>query len=307
MTTPHWHILGAGAIGQLWASALAQAGCAVTLILRSGERQAALTAANHCLTRTNPDGSQHTFKVRSVLVNECDQISNLLCTTKSYDTLTALSQIKHALSDISNVLVIQNGLQGQEDAKRLLNNIPLWVGSSTDGAWRADDFSITHAGIGETRIGAYNKQATHVLPKALPANLSLAVLGEENITLILWRKLAINCAINPLTVLFNCKNGELLAPQPHALMAEVCQEIEQLTHALNITLFKQSVLSQAEQIAKSTAQNHSSMLQDYRNQRPTELAAMTGFLLAQADTLGVDLPVNRKVYLDVKRLTQYNV
>ena len=45
----------------------------------------------------------------------------------------------------------------------------------------------------------------------------------------LWRKLALNCAINPLTVLHDCRNGGL--SEHHCEVATLCAELAELRGA----------------------------------------------------------------------------
>ena len=44
------------------------------------------------------------------------------------------------------------------------------------------------------------------------------------------------------------------------------------------------------QVSKNTSKNHSSMLQDVSNGRRTEANMITGYVLSQAEKLGVPVP-----------------
>ncbi|MNL62088.1 2-dehydropantoate 2-reductase [compost metagenome] len=56
-----------------------------------------------------------------------------------------------------------------------------------------------------------------------------------------------------------------------------------------------------EQIIDSTAENISSMLQDVRAQRHTEIDYITGYLLKRARAHGINVPENVQLYDRVKR------
>jgi 2-dehydropantoate 2-reductase len=131
----------------------------------------------------------------------------------------------------------------------------------------------------------------------------LIVKKSDNIDAILWRKLAINCAINPLTVIHHCRNGELLdKPEALAQIAAVVDEILKLSNALHrdheLTNLHQQVLD----VARATATNRSSMLQDIESGREIEIDAITGYLCQLAAKQGMSLPVNEKLLAIVKAI-----
>ncbi|MEZ1513196.1 2-dehydropantoate 2-reductase N-terminal domain-containing protein, partial [Pseudomonas soli] len=75
--------------------------------------------------------------------------------------------------------------------------------SSTEGAFRDGDFRVVFAGRGHTWLGDprdTNAPAwlTQLSQAGIPHSWSDDILER------LWRKLALNCAINPLTVLHDC-------------------------------------------------------------------------------------------------------
>jgi len=56
-----------------------------------------------------------------------------------------------------------------------------------------------------------------------------------------------------------------------------------------------------EEVIESTAQNISSMLQDIRGLRHTEIDYITGYLLKRARAHGISVPENVRLYEQVKR------
>ncbi len=96
----------------------------------------------------------------------------------------------------------------------------------------------------------------------------------------MWRKLAVNCVINPLTALWNCPNGELRhhTDEINAICEEVAAVIEREGYHTSADDLRYYV----EQVIDSTAENISSMLQDVRAMRHTEIDYITGYLLKRA-------------------------
>jgi 2-dehydropantoate 2-reductase len=56
----------------------------------------------------------------------------------------------------------------------------------------------------------------------------------------------------------------------------------------------------AEDVARRTAANHSSMYQDVQRGRPTEIDAICGAVVQAGERLGVPTPVNRTLWLLVR-------
>ncbi|WP_432470672.1 ketopantoate reductase family protein [Amphritea sp. HPY] len=299
----HWHILGAGAIGLLWAGMLNRAGFTTTLLFRNSEKLAAfqqtgklsLTQAAH----QEQDTQQYPADAR--LVSDPGRIDNLLLTTKAFAAVDAFNTVKPFLSADARILLLHNGMGPQEALAQQNPELNIWAGSTTDGAYQSAPYQVVQAGKGETRIGALNGNMSGLFRQLSPAIDNL--IHEPDIIPVLWRKLAINCAINPLTAIFNCKNGELATnPEYRKEMAEICTEVEQVARALGITLFEKPLIEQACHVATVTARNSSSMQQDVMHRRPTEIDSITGFLCQQAAIAGIDVPANQQLLMQVRKL-----
>ncbi len=95
------------------------------------------------------------------------------------------------------------------------------------------------------------------------------VAWHNNIHSAIWRKLAVNCVINPLTALKGCKNGDLRDYTQE--VAAICREVAAVMEREGIHTSAENLLFYVEQVIESTAENISSMLQDVRAQRHTEI------------------------------------
>ncbi len=294
----HWHILGAGAIGTLWADLLMQAGHDVSLILRQAD--ARLNDGINVIDTAT--ATQHHFQPHiEVLGDEQSPITHLLVTTKAQHTESALRALLPRVQASTQVVLLQNGMGQQQQAADLLPGQPLWAATTTAGAWRESPTRLHRVSLGQTLIGPWYPKLP-MLPDGWES-LPIQLQGCAQIEPILWRKLAINCAINPLTALHQCRNGELLTdPERRALLRQVCLEVEAVAQARGIELFDCPLRQQAEAVAESTAGNLSSMLQDVRHGRVTEIEQITGFLCRQASALGIDVPLNSDLLQQVRNL-----
>jgi len=129
---------------------------------------------------------------------------------------------------------------------------------------------------------------------------------DQNIVSRQWEKLAINCAINPLTVLFDCHNGDLLSyPQATKLMSRISEEVHHLINQISLTKAPSALFERASSVAKDTAKNTSSTLQDVRRGNPTEIAYFNGYVAEQAIEHDIKLPCNTAIW-EIFKNKRYN-
>ena len=285
-----WHILGSGAIGSIWASKLNSLNLDITLIFRDEERLGNFATAGNLLS-VRSDNRLDQFHCLATTANQLkNPIQNLLVATKAFDAISAITCLSNWLTPESTIVVMINGYGVQHELQTKFPHLSFTFASTTDGGYKTGEFETVWAGKGKTLIGSLKGIAK--LPKdweALPH-----IEATEEIDLILWRKLAINCCINPLTVKYNCRNGELLdIPAAMADMSIVASEFEAISIATQKHLFDTPLLDQAKLVARTTKENISSMLQDIRAGRRTEIRQITGALCDLAEQSGIAAPHNQ--------------
>ncbi|NMX80847.1 MULTISPECIES: putative 2-dehydropantoate 2-reductase [Pseudomonas] len=271
MSTP-WHILGAGSLGTLWATRLARAGVPVRLILRNEARLADYRAGQG-LTLVE-QGVEQTYPVVGETPGSPEPIHRLLVACKAYDAQSAIAQLQHRLAPDAELILLQNGLGSQDAVAAQWPSARCIFASSTEGAFRDGDWRVVFAGHGYTWLG----DASHPTPPLWLDDLQAAGIPHEWATDILtrlWRKLALNCAINPLTVLYHCRNGGLSAH--HCEVATLCAELAELLERCGQPAAAQDLHSEVERVIQATAANYSSMYQDVANARRTEISYLLGY------------------------------
>ena len=123
-------------------------------------------------------------------------------------------------------------------------------------------------------------------------------------------KLAVNCVINPLTAMFDCTNGELLynfaaTRSFRKILQEFCQVVRRLPELQGIEglqdRFRKGLLEKrVVSIAEKTSLNTSSMLQDVRKGRKTEIDYLNGYITNRGLQLGIPCPVNSLIVQMIK-------
>jgi len=283
-------VLGCGALGQVWLTALAHCGHDVQGWLRVPQPYCSANVIDPLGRVTN-----RTFIANDPLFLAQSQL--LLVTLKAPQVSTAVKNLESVMSENCPVLLLHNGMGTLGELKGLTQ--PLLRGITTHAAMR-DGTVIKHVATGVTHIGPGNRKSEHwsevadVLHEALPD-----VAWHDNIRAACWRKLAENCVINPLSVVYDCQNGALR--QHQADIITLCDEISWVMEREGQSVASQSLQDQVLNVIETTAANTSSMLQDIRAQRLTEIEYITGFLLHRARTHGLVLPENTRLYDMIKR------
>ncbi|MCK5894999.1 MAG: 2-dehydropantoate 2-reductase [Endozoicomonadaceae bacterium] len=311
--TDHWSILGAGALGCLWAASLRESGRPCTLILREQRLQEITGHTTHLEPELQLVEANRRQRFTISITDRhhiTAPIQHLIVTTKAKDTQQAVHDIAPMLTDNAIILLLQNGMGSQETANSLLKKCIVWAGTTTDGAWKEPtdsaypaQWTVHHAGHGQTWIGALSPEQP-LLPSSL-AKLAtvkrLSIHPCDDIEQRLWLKLAINGSINGLTAIHQCRNGELLTcPERWQQVNALCEETTQLLLRLNIggDINLQAI---TREVLQRTANNYSSTLQDVSNGRKTELSFINGFLLNKARQLGMNLPSHQALMEQLKQ------
>lgn len=292
-----WHILGAGSLGSLWACRLARAGKPVRLLLRSEQRLRDYETAGG-LTLVEHGTARH-FPIEAQTVAADGPIQRLLVACKAYDAEKAVASIAHRLSPDAELMLLQNGLGSQDEVATRVPRARCIFASSTEGAFREGDWQVNFAGHGFNWLG---DPARPLAPNWLD-DLDDAGIPHQwtpDILTRLWRKLALNCAINPLTVLHDCRNGGLA--EHHCEVATLCAELAQLLEACGQPQAAEGLASEVERVIQATAANYSSMYQDVRHRRRTEIHYLLGHACRVATRHGQALPHLERLY---RRLVEY--
>lgn len=285
-------VLGTGAMGTSFAAGLARSGVAVTL---AGTWAAALEAAARDGLGVEQDGEVWSARVEVRDVDAALPEADLtLVLVKSWQTPRIAAVAARAGAPI---LTLQNGLGNVEALEAAAGGGRVSAGVTTEGATllapgRVKRFPAT------TSLGAGPRGEW--LARVLRAAGFDTTLVPD-VDALRWLKLAVNCAINPLTALLGFENGALLlSPLGSDLMARAAREVGAVAAAKGINLGVDPA-RYAVEVAERTAANRSSMLQDVERGRPTEIDALCGALVREAEALGVPAPVNAWLCEEVRR------
>ncbi|WP_335870510.1 2-dehydropantoate 2-reductase [Bacillus sp. 2205SS5-2] len=270
-------IVGSGAIGMLYAAYL-QERHSVTLFTRRQNQAKQLNEKG--LTLTVSDTSR---KVRitampfSTMLQQND-FEVVFITVKQYQ-LDQILPTLHDLAPETTLIFLQNGMNHLQN----LSNLParsIFVGTVSHGATRLDDTSVSHRGEGKTSLSVFKGEKDPVYSSINLFEKEFPFEYASNYNTLLLEKLVINSVINPLTALFKVSNGELVE-NPHffSIAQDLYRELEVVFGDLSDLCSMEKIVT----VCQNTYHNRSSMLADLENGRQTEIDAILGFVLLQAE------------------------
>jgi len=213
--------------------------------------------------------------------------------TKGYDTAAAARNCASVVGPATAVLTLQNGLGNYQVLQQNLPAEQVLAGTTSTGATLLDTGRVRQAGIGSIMLGSPtgNQSLSDETAKLLKS-AGLEVEVTTDVDALLWRKVLINCAINPLTALTRLRNGELLERAALlALAKEVATEVYEVGQAVGIDWGEFDSHREVEEVCQATAANQSSMLQDILAGRRTEVEYITGAVADAAERHGVAAPL----------------
>lgn len=291
-------IVGSGALACLFAARLAAIDEQVSLLAGWPEGLHALQNSGVTL---EVNGTRATFPVHAS--NDPHAFAGAqraLVLVKAWQTPRAAEQLAACLASDGVALTLQNGLGNQEELERALGAARVAVGVITTGATLVGPGVVRWGGEGVISLGAHAAQSDF---SAMFTQAGFQVNTGQDVTSLQWSKLVINAAVNPLTALLAVPNGELLTrPAAAELSAQLAAEAAAVAAALNIPLTFADPAAAAQDVARRTAANHSSMFQDAQRGAVTEVDAISGAIVRAGREAGVPTPATETVWKLVQAL-----
>ena len=287
-------ILGSGAMGCLYGGLLAEAGCPVTLIDVWKEH---IDTINRQGLRIEGVGGERVISgIRGVTDPKDAGIADLLIVfVKATMTRTAISQAMPVVGPDTTVMTLQNGLGNVEALSDAAGAHRVVAGVTGHGSTLVGPGVIRHAGEGDTVIGEASgviSERTEAIADVL-RKAGFAVSVSDNVMGLIWGKLLVNVGINALTAITGLKNGRLVDfPETNELMALAIEEAVAVAKKKGDRVNVAEPVRHTREIAKKTAGNRSSMLQDVCRHRQTEISVINGAIVEEGRRLGVPTPVN---------------
>ncbi|WP_457578075.1 ketopantoate reductase family protein [Desulfomarina sp.] len=227
---------------------------------------------------------------------------------KSYDLRNSLDFWSPLINRNTLLIFMQNGISHLDLGTHLHGGTAAY-GTTTEGATLLAPGQVRHAGSGRTFLGFQHSVESRFrgLLEKTENCLENGNLGTEitdQIMTRIWSKLFINVGINALTATLNCRNGELLTLTGVTdRMKTAVDEAVEIARRLQIDIlddpYRTTLL-----VAEKTADNISSMLQDVRNCKKTEIDAINGAIEQAGKKLNIPTPENSRLTREIKTIEE---
>lgn len=271
-------IVGPGALGLVFAERLSRHS-RVALVARSETRARELRGG------VTLDGAAFVPEAFAPDTLPCADWTLVL--VKAPDTRAAAA-IAARLSP-RGVLSLQNGWV-EELLREPLAGVLAAQGVTTEAAWRQGR-EVRHAAAGETLAPAGFEELVGLLHAA-----GFRARIEPRILQARMRKLLVSACLNALTALHRIPNGRACEPPFVHQVSRLATEGAAILRAEGLDIDDRSAIDLVCGVARATAQNRSSMLQDVEAGRETEAEHVTGALLKMAAARGVAAPAQEVLY-----------
>ena len=307
-------ILGAGNIGTLIGAKLAQLD-SIQLFLHARGDHAANLAVNGIevkgLENFSVPSEKYEISIADAGVNTIfDGQADVIFICSKAGQVNDLLELAHRLSHPkSKVLVLSNGLGHLEAAAQQFGSHRVIPATTTHGAYRREPGIIQWAGYGAINLGKVSNSPTYnscLDLLELLEKCGLNPVWNENGHNLIWSKVLINIAINPIAAITGQMNGELLEQEIFDTCVEVMLEGARVARLEGVELdCDEELIQNLKSVLLQTKENKCSMLQDVRMGKVTEIRFLNKMIVSRAERYGLSTPLNQLLSKLIESLTLF--
>lgn len=296
-------IVGAGAMGCLFAARLALAGRVVTVVDVDPARLALIASEGISL---HDDFGEHVACVEAKLAGEVTgQVDLLMLFTKGIHSAAAVRSVAHLAQAECAVLTLQNGLGNVEAIAEVFPAARILWGVTDFPADLAGPNRVASHGAGHIFLGNYpdgaDDRAANVVQ--LFEASGLHAVADPQVKIAVWEKVAFNAALNALCTVSGLPVGGLDHPAGHSAAKAVIDEIVAIAEAMGVVIDRQRLDGKVGFALANHRTHKPSMLQDRIAGRATEIESINGAIIAFADEHAIPVPALR-LLTDLVRLCE---
>jgi 2-dehydropantoate 2-reductase len=297
-------VVGAGAVGALFGSALARQGAQVSVVCRSDFE----IVRRDGYDIISPSLGNHRFHPHAVYREVADCTSPpdyLILTVKVLADLDRAALIRPAVGPDTVIVLIENGVDIEAEIAAAFPNNELLSGLAIVGVGRGAAGKVRHESMGSLNLGRYPSGRSNTA-ETLAAMFNGGGIGcnvIDNVVTGRWQKAVWNATFNPISIMGGVLDTAVILGSEEsrafvrAAMEEVCATAAAAGHSLHPKLIDQYIAGTLGIPAYKT-----SMALDYENGRPMEIEAILGNTVRAARNHGVATPILDTLYALAKMI-----
>jgi 2-dehydropantoate 2-reductase len=295
-------VVGAGAMGSVYAGLLASAGHEVWAVDRWQEHVDAIRERG---LRVEGASGDRVVRVRATTdATEVGEAELVLIATKAMDVKAASESARVLVGPGTLVLSIQNGLGGPDIAASILGEKRVAIGVAGGfGASIVEPGRVHHHGLELVRLGERHGPATprvEAIAQVWRA-AGFNVQTDDDVERVIWEKLICNVSFSGACAVLGCTIGEVIADRHAWTVASRCgQEAFEVARALDVSLGFDDVGSYVRNFGLKIPGARPSMLLDLMAGRRSEIDFINGAIPRAGRKTGVATPFNEAVTALVK-------
>jgi len=287
-------VVGAGAMGGLYASFFARAGMPVSLVARGARAE---RLAGQGITVNGEPLRARVVDADSLAAAPPAPADLVLVAVKHHELDAALDDVAPLVGPDTTVLSVLNGLDSEERiaARFGPGSVLLCIALAMDAM--RDGTAVTFRQPGRLVLGEADN--TTPSPRVLAVQRALDRAGLAWSTPVdmrheMWWKFMVNVGINQASAVLRAPYGAFVAPgDARSLMLALIDEVVAVAAAEGVVLGPDDLARWDAVLAAQPADGRTSMHQDVEAGRPTEVDIFAGRVLALGEQHGLPTPVNQ--------------
>lgn len=286
-------VIGAGAMGCLFAARIAQSGARVMLV---DVDRARLDVIARDGIHLDDDRGRHVVRLETgVAADVRAPVDLVLLFTKGMHSRAAIRSIAHLADCDTAILTLQNGLGNPEiiaetfPADRVLKGLAA-LPADLHGANSVSSHGSGHLELGPmTPAGAPFAQAA----VALLAQAGFDARFNPQVDVAIWEKVAFNAALNALAAVTGQPNAGMDNEPGRRIIAAMVDEVTATAHACGVAVDAARIHGAIDFALVHHHAHKASMLQDMIAGRATEVDSIQGAVCDRASAVGIATPVTQ--------------
>ncbi|MCS6288703.1 MAG: 2-dehydropantoate 2-reductase [Nitrospira sp.] len=296
-------VVGAGSVGGFFGAHLAKNNPNVSFLLRPRTLEA---VKRHGLMIKSGKGD---FTVHPPAASDPRDLARpdlIILAVKTYDLDEVMAQLEPVITERTVLLTLQNGIDTEDRIIARVHRDSVvggvaFIYSKIVAPGVIEHYKRGGVAIGEL-MGHKSERVLQIAEIFKQAGISCQL--SDDIRKSKWEKMCWNCVFNPLTVLIDDKVAKALDhPEMAGVIRQIVGEVMAVSAAVKVPLAS----DMAEKVVKWTQELrdiHTSMYDDWKAKRPTEIDYLNGYIVRMGRELGIPTPVNEALTAMVKAITE---